>query len=159
MAGSLPRPISLPGTEHDRRDADLMADGLPEFAGLNRRAFGREELCLPARQITDAVALRVLMLVLAAADGQEAIERAAECQVDLVILDLYMPRIGGFGVLSALRARPEYSKIPIIALTARRLADSKARLTFHVCSEKSLERRQCSIGAIFSVISVKNRFV
>jgi two-component system, cell cycle response regulator DivK len=60
--------------------------------------------------------------VLEAADGQQAIDKATETQADLVILDLYMPHVDGFGVLRRLRDDARYRNTPIIALTASAMA-------------------------------------
>ncbi len=60
--------------------------------------------------------------VVEASDGREAIERAMDTRADLVILDLYMPHIDGFGVLQRLRAEESYRDVPIIALTASAMA-------------------------------------
>jgi CheY-like chemotaxis protein len=65
--------------------------------------------------------------IIEARDGREAIERALETCVDLVILDLYMPLIDGFGVLHCLRAEERYARTPIIALTASAMAGDCAR--------------------------------
>jgi DNA-binding response OmpR family regulator len=54
--------------------------------------------------------------VLQARDGQEALDRFAREQVDLVVLDLMLPRIDGLEVCRRLRAE---STVPIIMLTAR----------------------------------------
>jgi DNA-binding response OmpR family regulator len=54
--------------------------------------------------------------VLQARDGEEALERFAEEQVDLVVLDLMLPKLDGLEVCKRLRAE---SEIPIIMLTAR----------------------------------------
>ena len=56
--------------------------------------------------------------VVEARDGREAIERAFESPADLVVLDLYMPHMDGFGVLRHLRSDKHYANTPIIALTA-----------------------------------------
>ncbi|MCF6278708.1 MAG: pyridoxal-phosphate dependent enzyme, partial [Anaerolineales bacterium] len=48
---------------------------------------------------------------------------------DLIILDLMMPELDGFGVLDALKANPETANIPVIVSTAKELSvDEKQRL-------------------------------
>ena len=54
--------------------------------------------------------------VVQARDGEEALERFAAEQVDLVVLDLMLPRVDGLEVCRRLRAE---STVPIIMLTAR----------------------------------------
>ena len=54
--------------------------------------------------------------VIAARDGQEALERFAVEQPDLVVLDIMLPKVDGLEVCKRLRAK---STVPIIMLTAR----------------------------------------
>jgi DNA-binding response OmpR family regulator len=54
--------------------------------------------------------------VLQARDGEEALERFASERVDLVVLDLMLPKLDGLEVCRRLRA---VSEVPIIMLTAR----------------------------------------
>jgi len=54
--------------------------------------------------------------VVQARDGEEALERFAEQRVDLVVLDLMLPKLDGLEVCKRLRAT---STVPIIMLTAR----------------------------------------
>jgi len=54
--------------------------------------------------------------VLQARDGEEALARFAEEHVDLVVLDLMLPKLDGLEVCKRLRAE---SEVPIIMLTAR----------------------------------------
>lgn len=56
--------------------------------------------------------------VIAAADGEEGIRRVREGKPDLVICDILMPLVDGFGVLASLRSRPETAELPFIFLTA-----------------------------------------
>jgi CheY-like chemotaxis protein len=63
--------------------------------------------------------------VVLAPDGEEALSLAAESPVDLVILDIHMPKLDGFGVIRRLRADPAYSSIPVIALTASAMAGDR----------------------------------
>jgi two-component system, cell cycle response regulator DivK len=53
-----------------------------------------------------------------AADGAEALEQALAHDPDLLLLDLQMPKLDGFAVLSALRKRERFAGRPIVALTA-----------------------------------------
>ena len=54
--------------------------------------------------------------VVSAEDGREALDRFAEQQFDLVVLDVMMPKLDGIEVCRRLRAK---SQVPIIMLTAR----------------------------------------
>lgn len=54
--------------------------------------------------------------VLKAYDGQGAVEMVAEDQPDLVLLDVMMPGLNGFGACERIR---EFSSVPIIMVTAK----------------------------------------
>ncbi len=54
--------------------------------------------------------------VITAFNGREALERVRQDLPDLVLLDVMMPELDGFEVLSMLR---EFSEVPVIMLTAR----------------------------------------
>jgi signal transduction histidine kinase/CheY-like chemotaxis protein len=65
-----------------------------------------------------------------ARNGKEALEIVRESHPDLVLLDLMMPELDGFGVLEAMRGDPHSRDIPVIVLTAQALTpDDMARLT------------------------------
>jgi CheY-like chemotaxis protein len=65
--------------------------------------------------------------VVTAADGDEGLARAREARPDLVICDILMPRMDGFGVLAALRSGPDTAAIPFIFLTASADKEDLAR--------------------------------
>jgi len=54
-----------------------------------------------------------------AEDGQAALGKLERLRPDVLILDLMLPRIDGWEVIEALRARPLTRDIPIIAISAR----------------------------------------
>ena len=56
--------------------------------------------------------------VIAATDGQAAIELALANAPDVVLLELSMPVLDGFGVLAALRADERTREVPLVVLTA-----------------------------------------
>ena len=65
--------------------------------------------------------------VVAAADGDEGLRVAREASPDLVICDILMPRVDGYGVLAGLRSRPETAATPFIFLTASADKEDLAR--------------------------------
>ncbi len=54
-----------------------------------------------------------------AADGEEALTHIREQGCDVVLLDLEMPKLDGFGVLEALRADEATRRLPVIVITGR----------------------------------------
>ncbi len=51
-------------------------------------------------------------------DGQEALDCLAEFRPHLVLTDLMMPVMGGVELISHIRANPETSSLPVVAITA-----------------------------------------
>jgi len=62
--------------------------------------------------------------VLAASDGQQALEQIEQKSPDLVLLDVMMPKLDGFSVCHRVR---EFSAVPIIIVTARGQDQDKVR--------------------------------
>ena len=52
-----------------------------------------------------------------AVDGEEGVKKTKEEKPEIVLLDLMLPGIDGFGVLSQIKADPETSGIPVIILS------------------------------------------
>jgi two-component system chemotaxis sensor kinase CheA len=75
--------------------------------------------------ILEAAGYRVVVCV----DGQDALDRLrAEIEpVDLVLADVEMPRLDGFGLLQALRADERFARLPTILMTSRGDAADVAR--------------------------------
>ena len=57
--------------------------------------------------------------LVAVADGAAALAEAARLRPDLVLSDVMMPKLDGFGLLQALRADPQMVNVPFIMLSAR----------------------------------------
>ncbi len=56
--------------------------------------------------------------VLSAANGRHGLEKLAEGQVDLAVIDFMMPLLDGAGLGRAMKADPAFAKIPIIMMSA-----------------------------------------
>jgi CheY-like chemotaxis protein len=62
-----------------------------------------------------------------ASDGLEAVRYAREVPPDLIILDLQMPVLDGFGALAELRGDRSLAATPIMALTASAMQGDRER--------------------------------
>jgi CheY-like chemotaxis protein len=62
-----------------------------------------------------------------AADGEEAIQKIQAEQPDLILLDLFMPKLDGYKVMYAVKADPATKNIPIIVLSAWPTGDNRKR--------------------------------
>jgi putative two-component system response regulator len=65
--------------------------------------------------------------IITASNGREALERVAEKDVDLILLDIMMPIMNGFECCRRLKNSEETRMIPVVMLTA--LDDSRSRVT------------------------------
>jgi CheY-like chemotaxis protein len=75
------------------------------------------------------------MEVLVADGGKSGIEQALKKKPDLIILDLMMPEVDGFEVVSALRGNPDTAEIPILIYTAKNItSEDRERLQGNIQS-------------------------
>jgi two-component system, cell cycle response regulator len=61
-----------------------------------------------------------------ASDGLEALERIRRHRPDVVLCDLAMPRLDGYGVLEAMQADPAVADTPVVFLTSHTRSDQAA---------------------------------
>ena len=66
-------------------------------------------------------------LVEQASDGLATLQQVATFNPELVLLDVMLPGLDGFGVLSKLRGSPETARLPVIILTAAGDIDGKIK--------------------------------
>jgi signal transduction histidine kinase/CheY-like chemotaxis protein len=73
--------------------------------------------------------------VLEAQGGREGLEVVQTLHPDIIVLDLMMPEVDGFDVLSALKSDAETRDIPVVVVTAKDLTDEdRERLNGHIGS-------------------------
>ncbi len=70
------------------------------------------------RQLIQALFAKTAIRVVEAQNGAEALQRLDEDAVDLVLMDLRMPVLGGEETAERMRQKRDWQQIPIIALTA-----------------------------------------
>jgi len=102
--------LSLQGLDERERWKVLIVDDDPGILEMHARIVSAQ---LPQCQI------------LRAHNGREALDviRQASCVPDLILLDLMMPELDGFGVLEALQEDEKTRSIPVIVLTGQSLAE------------------------------------
>jgi PAS domain S-box-containing protein len=90
--------------------ADQQRDGRPRVLVADDNADMREYV---------ATLLAETYSVQTAPDGEAALELARADPPDLILTDVMMPRLDGFGLLAALQADPATLHIPVVMLSAR----------------------------------------
>lgn len=107
------------------------------------------------RQLLTTIVKRERLSFDAAIDGEEAIQKLQEHEYSVILLDLMMPHVDGFGVIDYLREHPPEVKPVVLVITA--YADQKfkrvdpdvvagvIRKPFEVAELGSLVRL-CAIG-------------
>jgi len=61
----------------------------------------------------------------AATTGESGIELAVQAPPDLILLDIQLPDISGFGVLALLRNEARVARVPIVAVTANAMVGDR----------------------------------
>ena len=65
--------------------------------------------------------------VLEAANGEQGVQVYKEKHPDLILMDLSMPVLDGYGAVRQIRELEEIDRVPIIALSAHGTADHRAK--------------------------------
>ncbi|MDH5234376.1 MAG: type II/IV secretion system protein, partial [Gemmatimonadota bacterium] len=105
---------------------ELVDDGVAKKAGSRRVLLVEDEE--PLRRVMKDLLEREGFIVHEAVDGVVALDEIDRVAPDLVVLDLNLPRLDGYGVLSHLRARPATQRLPVIVLTAKGDEESEVRV-------------------------------
>jgi len=114
-------------------------------SGLYRRLLRRRGSPVPAAKGLKAMTARKILLIddsetilqmeqmilakepyelLVARDGAEGLARALECNPDLILMDVVMPRMGGFEALRQLRGNQRTRTVPVVMVTTKAEAES-----------------------------------
>ncbi|MCC6191993.1 MAG: GAF domain-containing protein [Anaerolineales bacterium] len=121
----LPPPLPVPGPASPAKRDVLVIDDRPEDIAYIRRAL-------------DPGGAGQAFRVLEARGGQAGLAAARQSRPHAIILDLLMPDMDGFAVLSALRGDPATRDIPVIVVSGAELSrPDRDRLTQHVSALRS----------------------
>lgn len=73
--------------------------------------------------------------IVKAASGEEALEKLAYNQIDLILLDIMMPKMSGLEVLKNLRANEKTRLIPVVMVTALKETEDKVKALEAGCDD------------------------
>lgn len=82
---------------------------------------------LTMRELLRAALSEAGYSVTLASDGCEALARLTEVPPDLIVTDLNMPRLDGFGLIEAIRKGRQAARVPILVLTTETGQELKDR--------------------------------
>jgi type II secretory ATPase GspE/PulE/Tfp pilus assembly ATPase PilB-like protein/ActR/RegA family two-component response regulator len=93
-----------------------------------------------------------------ARDGVEALDQIDRHAPDIIVLDLNLPGLDGYGVLSHLRSRPATVDIPVVVLTAQGDEDNEVRV-FEMGADDFLSKpfRARALSARLQAVLGRNR--
>jgi two-component system cell cycle response regulator DivK len=63
-----------------------------------------------------------------ACDGEEALRMIEQTQPDLLLLDIGMPLLDGFGVIRNIRENPRFASLPVVAVTAYAMQGDREKI-------------------------------
>ncbi len=100
-----------------RVDAAAPTQPAPEAAGPMLVMVVDDSLTV--RKATTRMLVRAGYQVVTAKDGIDALEKLADCEPSVMLLDIEMPRMDGFELTKRLRSDPKYKTLPIVMITSR----------------------------------------
>ena len=86
--------------------------------------------------------------VLSASDGEAALELAATQVPDLMLLDMMMPGMDGFELITRIKQQPELGQVPVVFLTAAQDRDMPSMRARWTTSPSRSCRRSCWRGSM-----------
>jgi HAMP domain-containing protein/signal transduction histidine kinase len=127
---SLHLPLTQHGGPHQRSFTDGSVRPVP--AAMPHEALrGHKVLVVDddprnAFVLTDVLEMHG-MTVVQATDGRKAIAELAMGDIDLVLMDVMMPQMDGYETTRAIRKMPQYSRLPVITVTARAMQGDREK--------------------------------
>jgi len=111
---------------------ELVEDEVAATTGATPAGIGRTVLVVDdedhLRRLLCDLLQREGYVTVEARDGAEALMRIDRHAPDVVLLDLNLPGLDGYGVLDKLRSRPDTKTLPVVVLTAKGDEDNEVRV-------------------------------
>ena len=129
-------PTATPATRPTPRASGFLTDEVLELvddvSGGARKGQRQTVLLVedeePLRLVLRDLLEREGYIIVEAADGVQALDEVDRHAPDVIVLDLNLPRLDGYQVLTHLRARPSTATVPVLVLTAKGDEDSEVKV-------------------------------
>ncbi len=106
----------------------------------------------PTREMIRRMLEKEGLTVMEAENGQIALERVAENQPELILLDLMMPQMDGFTFVNKLQQQESWRSIPVVVLTAKDITpEDRLRLNGYV--ENILQKEAYTCEELLNQVS------
>jgi threonine synthase len=119
--------VSLPGTT----EVEMPREGL--LAALNRLDFRLRKVVIVDDDPNSVLLIRRILQarggfeISEISESKKALEFIRQQKPDLVVMDLMMPELDGFGLLELLKKDPALASIPVVVVTAKMLVPEERR--------------------------------
>jgi type II secretory ATPase GspE/PulE/Tfp pilus assembly ATPase PilB-like protein/CheY-like chemotaxis protein len=128
-----PRPTPVPAPHEFSMEMELLEEpALTDAISSTGRGKGACVLLVEdeeqLRRVMKDLLQREGYRVAEARDGIQALDEVDRSAPDVIILDLNLPGLDGYGVLAQLRSRPATRDIPVMVLTAKGDEDNEVRV-------------------------------
>ncbi len=117
-----PHPRTLPGDGSVRP----VPAAMPHEALRDHKVLVVDDDPRNAFVLTDVLEMHG-MTVVQATDGRQAIAELAAGDIDLVLMDVMMPQMDGYETTRAIRRMPQYTRLPVITVTARAMQGDREK--------------------------------
>ncbi len=138
--GEVPKPGAgtgpggeVPVASMVREPHDAAFELIDEPLDLGAEPVGRGSVLLvedeeQLRRVMKDLLEREGYIIYEAGDGVQALEQVDRHNPEVILLDLNLPGMDGYGVLAHLRSRPSTAEVPVIVLTAKGDEDNEVRV-------------------------------
>ncbi len=82
---------------------------------------------LIAREVEKNIFESLGFVVETAIDGMDALEKLESSTYDMIVTDLEMPRLDGFGLVRQIRNQPQYEDLPMMVISTRESPEDRLR--------------------------------
>ncbi len=128
-----PRDIKLPPHEYQPQRNGAEAVAPKENGSLKSTLLVVEDN--PDNMITLKAILQKKYTLLEAVDGRKGLQMALTTQPDLILLDMSLPEMDGFSVVTRIKQDPKAAHIPVIALTAHAMKGDREKMIQAGCDD------------------------